>query len=80
MSICIRMELVFPGNQIFMGNHQLYNVFVAGHAIMMIFFLVMPALIGAVSEAFKKNDSSKEEDPQKILENSPLILRTFTSS
>ena len=46
MSICIRMELAFPGNQIFMGNHQLYNVFVTGHAIMMIFFLVMPALIG----------------------------------
>lgn len=46
MSICIRMELAFPGNQIFLGNHQLYNVFVTGHAIMMIFFLVMPALIG----------------------------------
>ena len=46
MSVCIRMELAFPGNQLFMGNYQLYNVFVTGHAIMMIFFLVMPALIG----------------------------------
>jgi cytochrome c oxidase subunit 1 len=29
-----------------MGNHEQYNVVITGHAIFMIFFLVMPALIG----------------------------------
>ena len=30
MSILIRIELANPGNQILMGNHQLYNVLVTG--------------------------------------------------
>lgn len=46
MSMIIRLELAAPGAQYLSGNNQLFNVLVVGHAILMIFFLVMPALIG----------------------------------
>ena len=45
-SILIRLELAFPGDQIFQGNYQFYNVVVTAHAFIMIFFMVMPAMIG----------------------------------
>jgi cytochrome c oxidase subunit 1 len=45
MSIAIRMELQFPGIQVFHDSHQ-FNVFTTAHGLIMIFFMVMPALIG----------------------------------
>jgi cytochrome c oxidase subunit I len=45
LSIAIRMELQFPGIQVFHDSHQ-FNVFTTAHGLIMIFFMVMPALIG----------------------------------
>src|SRR5262252_559251 len=45
MSIAMRMELMYPGLQIFHDTHQ-FNVFTTAHGLIMIFFMVMPALIG----------------------------------
>jgi cytochrome c oxidase subunit 1 len=46
LSLLIRLELSYPGNQYFHGNFQLYNVIVTAHAFVMIFFMVMPVMIG----------------------------------
>jgi cytochrome c oxidase subunit 1 len=46
------MELAQPGNQVFMGNYQLYNVVVTAHAFIMIFFMVMPVLLGGFGNWF----------------------------
>jgi cytochrome c oxidase subunit I len=45
MSIAIRLELQHPGLDIF-AHAQSYNVFVSAHGLVMIFFVIMPALIG----------------------------------
>ncbi len=45
-SIVIRMELGEPGAQVLGGDHQLFNVLISAHGLIMVFFMVMPALIG----------------------------------
>jgi hypothetical protein len=45
LSMGMRAELMEPGLQIF-GNSEIFNMFVSYHGIVMIFFTLMPALIG----------------------------------
>lgn len=52
LSVLIRLELLTPGNQFLLGNHQLYNTIVTAHAFVMIFFMVMPILIGGFGNWF----------------------------
>ena len=44
-SMMMRAELMYPGLQIFQEAHA-FNVFVTGHGLVMIFFVIMPAMIG----------------------------------
>jgi len=60
MSILIRIELASPGVEImpmFTGGnmeaaYHLFNVLISGHGLIMVFFLVMPALIGGFGNWF----------------------------
>lgn len=51
MSMMIRLELAEPGLQ-FLEDLHFYNVLVTGHGLIMIFFVVMPGLIGGFGNWF----------------------------
>ena len=45
LSIYMRMELMEPGVQ-YMADGHVWNVFTTAHGLIMVFFVVMPGLIG----------------------------------
>lgn len=51
-SVLLRIQLAHPGGTLFGDNYQLYNVVLTAHAVIMVFFLVMPALIGGFGNYF----------------------------
>lgn len=51
LSLAMRLELQEPGMQIFTNPHT-FNVFVTAHGLIMVFFMIMPALIGGFGNWF----------------------------
>ena len=51
MSIYMRMELMEPGVQ-YMADGHVWNVFTTAHGLIMVFFVVMPGLIGGFGNWF----------------------------
>ncbi|MBS7809865.1 cytochrome c oxidase subunit I [Roseococcus pinisoli] len=51
LSFLMRLELQQPGMQIF-SDGQMWNVFVSAHGLIMVFFVIMPALIGGFGNWF----------------------------
>ena len=51
LSMMMRAELMEPGMQIFADPHA-FNVFVTGHGLIMVFFMIMPAMIGGYGNWF----------------------------
>ena len=52
VSVWIRAQLMMPGNDLIHGDHQFYNVLVTSHALIMVFFTIMPGLIGGFGNWF----------------------------
>lgn len=52
MSLILRMELAYPGNQVLMGNFQLYNMLVTAHGLLMLLFVIIPIAVGGFGNIF----------------------------
>jgi len=52
MSLVIRTELAYPGNQILFGNYQFYNAIVTAHGLIMLFFVILPISLGGFGNYF----------------------------
>jgi cytochrome c oxidase subunit 1 len=51
-SVLFRMQLAFPGSSFLGGDHQFFNVLITAHALIMVFFMIMPALFGGFGNWF----------------------------
>lgn len=52
LSGLMRMQLASPGNDFLGGNHQFYNVLITAHGLIMIFYVIMPGMIGGYGNWF----------------------------
>lgn len=52
LSMFIRLELAFPGDQIIFENYQFYNVLVTMHGVIMLFIVIVPILFGGYGNYF----------------------------
>jgi len=51
-SLLFRIQLAVPGSEFLGGNHQLFNMLISAHGIIMVFFMIMPALFGGFGNWF----------------------------
>jgi len=51
-SVIFRVQLAYPGSLLLGDNYQLFNVLITAHAIIMVFFMIMPALFGGFGNWF----------------------------
>ena len=52
LSMVMRLELTFPGDQVIFGEYQFYNMITTMHGILMLFVVVMPILFGGFGNYF----------------------------
>ncbi|CAN0594200.1 unnamed protein product, partial [Ectocarpus sp. 12 AP-2014] len=51
-SVLFRLQLASPGSDFLGGDHQFYNVLITAHALIMVFFMIIPALFGGFGNWF----------------------------